>query len=353
MIYPRFFRRSLRCVVWAVLCCGAVSFSIPIQSDTLPSRLGNDEFWSLIGSLSEAEGYFRSDNLVSNETGFQKAVEELLNRGATGGAYLGVGPEQNFSYIAALKPRIAFIPDIRRGNLRLHLMYKALFELSEDRAGFLSRLFSRKRPGNVNAESTIRQLIAAFHDAELETEAGYSANLNAILDILVEDRGFLLSREDVAGIGSMYRSFYSYGLEITYSSSQSKGPYGNPTFADLMTGGNESGEGSYLSSEEAFASVKDLEERNLVVPVIADFAGPNSIRAIGKYLREHNAAVSVFYVSNVERYLDDVWGDFCKNVAALPLNEKSTFVRWTGNFKGGGHSFGSILEEIKPGLLPP
>ena len=55
-------------------------------------------------------------------------------------------PEQNFTYIAALKPKMAFIIDIRRGNLQLHLMYKALFELSSDRADFIFRLFSRKRP---------------------------------------------------------------------------------------------------------------------------------------------------------------------------------------------------------------
>ena len=59
------------------------------------------------------------------------------------GVYLGVGPEQNFTYIAAIRPRIAFITDIRRGNLHLHLMYKALFELSANRADFVARLFNR------------------------------------------------------------------------------------------------------------------------------------------------------------------------------------------------------------------
>ena len=56
---------------------------------------------------------------------------------------MGVGPEQNFSYIAALKPSMAFIVDIRHGNLDVHLMYKALFEMSDNRAEFVSRLFSR------------------------------------------------------------------------------------------------------------------------------------------------------------------------------------------------------------------
>ena len=63
-----------------------------------------------------------------------------------GGVYLGVAPDQNFTYIVATAPRLAFIVDIRRGNLLQHLMYKAIFELSVDRAEFVSRLFSKRRP---------------------------------------------------------------------------------------------------------------------------------------------------------------------------------------------------------------
>ena len=53
-----------------------------------------------------------------------------------GGVYLGVGPDQNFTYILALQPKIAFIIDIRRQNMLQHLMYKALIEISKDRADF-------------------------------------------------------------------------------------------------------------------------------------------------------------------------------------------------------------------------
>ena len=67
----------------------------------------------------------------------------------SGGVYIGVGPEQNFSYIARLRPAMAFIIDIRRENLNLHLFYKALFEVSSDRADFVSRLFSRPRPTGI------------------------------------------------------------------------------------------------------------------------------------------------------------------------------------------------------------
>ena len=63
----------------------------------LPSRLSDREFWQLAADSSEPNGYFRSDNLTSNELGFQKMIPELVGRTEPGGVYLGVGPEQNFT----------------------------------------------------------------------------------------------------------------------------------------------------------------------------------------------------------------------------------------------------------------
>jgi len=115
-------------------------------SDTLPSQLSDREFWSIIKNFSEAGGYFRSDNFLSNESGYQSVIPLLRKTVQTGGVYVGVGPEQNFTYIVALEPKMAFVVDIRRQNMLEHLLYKALMELSADRAEFLSRLFCRPQP---------------------------------------------------------------------------------------------------------------------------------------------------------------------------------------------------------------
>src|SRR5262245_3287530 len=104
-------------------------------ADTLPQRLTDAEFWKLSEDFSEPNGYFRSDNLLSNELTYPWIMADLLKRSGQGGVYLGVGPEQNFNYIALLKPKMVFITDIRRGNLHTQLMYKALFELSTDQIG--------------------------------------------------------------------------------------------------------------------------------------------------------------------------------------------------------------------------
>ena len=135
----------------------------------LPARLSGSEFFKLSAELSEAGGYFRSDNLVSNEQFMQRVIPELTRTVKAGGAYLGVGPEQNFTYIAAIRPAMAFIIDIRRGNPQLHLMYKALFELSSDRADFVSRLFSLKRPAGLTRKSTVEEIFSAYRDSRLQS----------------------------------------------------------------------------------------------------------------------------------------------------------------------------------------
>src|SRR6478672_4419868 len=132
----------------------STSVEAQVNAGPLPAKLTNQQFWALSAALSEPGGYFRSENLVSNEHTFQYVVPALEHR-VRGGVYLGVAPDQNFTYIAAVKPRMAFIVDIRRGNLLEHLMYKAVIELSADRAEFLSRLFARKRPANVGPKSSV------------------------------------------------------------------------------------------------------------------------------------------------------------------------------------------------------
>ena len=300
----------------------------------LPSRLTDQEFWGLIEDFSEPNGFFRSDNLVSNEDTFQFVIPELLKTTRPGGAYLGVGPDQNFTYIVALQPRIAFITDIRRGNLHEHLMYKALLEQSADRADFLSRLFSRKRPDGLSAASSVDQLFAAYARVEA-SEPLYQQNLKAMLAKLSAARGAPLSDDDVAGITYVYASFFSSGPSLSYNNS-GNGPadYGRPplypSYRDLQVANDNQGQQrAYLATEENFRVLKALEANNLIVPIVGNFAGPKALRAVGAYLRNHGATVTAFYASNVEQYLfqDGIWGDFSGNLASLPLDDTSTLIR--------------------------
>ena len=134
----------------------------PARAGSLPARFSDTEFWQLVDRFSEPDGYFDSDNLISNEDGFQAVVPQLISTVRPGGVYLGVGPDQNFTYILATRAKAAFITDVRRGNLRVHLLYKALFELSPDRADFLAHLFGRRRPPGLGVGSAASELLTAY-----------------------------------------------------------------------------------------------------------------------------------------------------------------------------------------------
>src|SRR3989440_11345050 len=174
---------------WFVVAGLALAVGLTVAVAALPARLADQEFWRLVSESSEPDGSFRSDNLLSNELGFQFVVPELARTAKPGRVYMGVGPEQNFTYIVATKPSMAFIVDIRRGNLDLQLMYKALFELSADRADFVSRLFSRPQPDGLGADSTALQIFGAYSKVPA-SEALYKENLKAIQDHLVQKHAF-------------------------------------------------------------------------------------------------------------------------------------------------------------------
>jgi hypothetical protein len=312
----------------------------------LPTQLSDEEFWKLSQDYSEPGGTFHSENYVSNEGRFQLILPELVRRARQGGLYVGVGPEQNFTYIAALHPRMAFIVDIRRGNLQEHLLYKALFEMSANRAGFLSRLFSREEPADLAATAKPEQLFAAL-DAARPTDARYRANLAAVYDWLTKSPHHLpLSAEDKAGIDTIYRTgFFADGPELNYQLTGQGRNSQHPTYAELMSTDDGTGQQrSYLATEDNFRVLKDLETKNLLVPVVGDFGGARALRAVSAYARDKGAIVSAFYLSNVEQYLrqDGKWNAFCATIATMPLDARSTFIRSSAGrgFGGGGGGLG-------------
>ena len=333
-----------------VFLAGSIGF-ITTAAPPVPTQLTDEQFWQLSNSSSEPDGEFRSDNLLSNELGFQQVIPDLLKTAQPGRVYMGVGPEQNFTYIAALKPSMAFIVDIRHGNLDVHLMYKALFEMSANRAEFVSRLFSRKQPAGLSAKSTAMELFDAYLRVEPSKEL-YEANLKAVIDHLKTKHGFPLSDGDLDGIEWAMSNYSRFGPSIGYNSSDTsnappivganqfngrRGGGNFVTYADLMMATDNAGlERGYLANEENFMVLKNLETKNLLVPVVGDFGGSKAIRAVGKYLKDNGAMVSAFYLSNVENYLlmDGKIEAFMSNVAALPIDNSSRFIA-TGNGGGG------------------
>lgn len=313
----------------AVVAIGA-STAVRVAPAALPDRLSDAEFWRIVQDFSEPNGFFRSDNLVSNEDSFQVLIPDLVAKVKPGGVYLGVGPDQNFTYITAVRPRLAFITDVRRGNLDVHLMYKALIELSADRAEFLSRLFSRARPEGLTAEASARQLFAAFGDVA-PSRALFDETFRAVVTRLRSQHGFAVESDDIEGIDYVLSSFYAVGPFLSYSSNGFPGRGGRyPSFQDLQVATDAAGVAhGYLSSEDRYRWLRTMEQNNLIVPVVGNFAGPKALRAVGAWVRERGGTVTTFYASNVEQYLfqDGIWGEFAGNLATLPVDETSAFIR--------------------------
>ena len=347
----------------SLICFAALLFIVSSYSwgaATVPERLSDEAFWKLSERASESDGVFSSENFVSNELKYGDVIRELVKSSRPGGVYLGVGPEQNFSYVAALHPRIAFIVDIRRQNLIEHLMYKALFELSRNRADFLSRLFSRKLSG-LPKDVKVENLLSASLSASADKEA-FQRNLQEIRKTLSSKHAFPLTESDLMMLEKIYRAFFTSGPRITYrtglASSGDSASSANPNYGDLITAADsESRNWSYLGSDGAYQTVRDMELRNLIVPVVGDFAGPKAIRSIGEYLRECGTVVSTFYTSNVETYLfistttgftptpNGGWRRYFENLSTLPMNDSSVLVRFQGA-AGPGLVY-SIQDDIK------
>jgi hypothetical protein len=314
--------------LWLVRMTKALILSLLIAATAaaqLPDSLADDVYWALIRSLSEPDGQF-PPQYMSNEDSLQFVMPELARRAAKGGVYIGVGSEQNFTYMAALEPSLAFIVDIRRDNLRQVLLYKALFELSADRASFLARLFSLPVADDFDRNAGAKALFDAHAGRAAEAEA-FDSTRSDILANLTGTHGFALGAEDAAGIVRILEVLRDTGPEQLIGF----GDLTNPSFARLMAATDLEGKAwGFLESEANYRVNRELQLKNLVVPVVGDFAGDTALAGIGRFLSEHDALVGVFYVSNVERYLweqGEHGRNFYRNLAQLPYDDSSLIVR--------------------------
>src|SRR5687768_4887798 len=157
--------------------------------------------------LSEPAGYFPSDNVVSNETSYLHVLDAMRRLGVKGGAYIGVGPDQNFSYIAAIKPEVAFMFDIRRDAMIEHQLFKAVFAMSRTRLEYLCVLMAKPVPANVAAwkDSSINSLVTFIDTTRASVEFAKTSELE------IEERarkfGIPLADNDIAVL-ALYRAAF-------------------------------------------------------------------------------------------------------------------------------------------------
>ncbi|MCA9585867.1 MAG: hypothetical protein KC657_10965 [Myxococcales bacterium] len=289
--------------------------------------VADEDVGPLLARLSEDPGRFPSDNYVTNETTLLDVAPELRDPRRRDRAYVGVGPDQSFSYLAMLDPRVAYIVDIRRGNTLEHMFFRACFEAGETRSGFLSALLSR-RPRAVDAATVddIGDLLTAFDDKK--PDPALRAESLSRTRALMGRLRFVRRDGDDEELGRIVDAFATRGLSIAYAMQGSHRRY--PTLAENFAARDVTGErATFLATEESYRRVRGLVLGNRVLPVVGDFGSPRALRAVAADMRERGVLLGAFYTSNVEQYLFDArkHGTFVDNVRAMPRDELSLIVR--------------------------
>jgi hypothetical protein len=310
----------------------------------------------LIRELSEPGGYFDTDNLISNETSYLQVADQLEDEGPRGGVYLGVGPDQNFSYVARLRPDWAFILDIRRDNMLQHLYLDALLARSPDPYRFLCGLLSR--PCGDLPPATGRGIAATI--AALERVPPRESELHRNLDrsrVYIESvLEVPLDARDRRALRGMATAFFDEQLGLRFRSHGRRPLSHHPTLRSLLLARSPSGRfGCFLDTQRDYDTVRELALRGRIVPVVGDFAGRKALRAVGEHARRLGLPIRAFYVSNVEFYLlrDGTFPAFVENVRALPLSGNGIFIRAYFDYgrrhpaRLPGHRSTTVIQSIR------
>ena len=293
--------------------------------------LADQEFERLSLQLSEEPGYFDTDNLISNETSYQQVLPRLKEITRTGQVYLGVGPDQNFTYIVQVRPATAIIIDLRRDNLLQHLYFKQVIEASEDRWQYLTLLFGRESPQGFRPDPSadVTGLVQHFRNLSPDHDF-FEQNFLKAWSSIRKRFPHLTREEDRDTFHAIAAAFFRENLQLKFRSYGRRPRSHYPTYEQLMTQTDGSGKmRNYLNSESDFQFLREMQVENRIVPVIGDLAGQKAMRNVGEYLKKQGTMVSAFYVSNVEFYLfgDGKFPLFFENLKNLPVDENSVLIR--------------------------
>jgi hypothetical protein len=281
-----------------------------------PSR--DRRFDQIVRALSEPNAGPGADNLMTNEDSFTRIVDTIDRKVTPGETYIGVGPDQNFTYIAHARPMLAFIVDYRRRNLLLHLYHQALFALSKDRAAYLSRLTARRPDPMPGEDATAEALVSAYKqvpmnrallDATTDEVARTLQPLNLVEDAEWADLATIGAKLAGPGMNARFLALPAY-----------------PTLARLIVSGDH-----MLASEPLYRQMRARQLTQRIIPVVGDLAGAAAMPTLAAWLRAHGLQVAMIYLSDVEFFLlrDGKFAPFLENLQRIPWAEGAMLARST------------------------
>jgi hypothetical protein len=275
----------------------------------------------VVADLSEPESGRPADNLVTNEDSFARVAGDLGRLAPRGSIYLGVGPDQNLTYMAHARPRLAFVLDFRRRNALLHLAHKALLALAPDRASYLTRLTAR-RPARLPDDPSANDLVAAFSRGEMD-RIRLDSTIAEVAEYL-RPLGVVAATEWTE-LATIQAKLAGPGLDARFLALPMY-----PTFARLIRSRDRLGHPAhFLAREEWYRAVRDAQLGDRILPLVGDFAGPRALPAFGTWLRRRGFAVGVFYASDVEFFLlrSGRFSDYVGHLSTLPWAEEAVLIR--------------------------
>ena len=271
-------------------------------------HLRGDSFDDTVRALSAAEtGPAGADNFLTNEDSFPRICGRIA-REVPPGVYLGVGPDQNLTYLAHARPSRAFVVDFRRKNMLVHLLHKALFTLSDDRAGYLSRLTARGL--DARADDLIASADAARFDRSRLVKV--VAEVRATVEPLA-----LLGPADWPLLATIQARLAGPGLSARFLALPMY-----PTLGRLIrTPDAEGRPAHFLATEALYREVRDLQRAGRVAPIVGDYGAAGGLDRLGEWLRNRGELVAFIYISDVEDFSirNGRFDTYIRNLQSLPL----------------------------------
>lgn len=226
-----------------------------IPTDPAPSKLVEDRHY-----------------LVSNEVYPERFREALAD---LGGAFVGVGPEQNYFYAGWAKPELLILIDFDDVVVALHGVYQAFFRAAADSGSFVALWGDDQEPA--------RQAMRAAAD----------------------------------GPGELARLEHAYGLARSFVRARLEQARKRYTVLGLPT---------FLTDATQYQDLVALVAAGRVRTLRGDLTGKRTMNGIAAALRKLGLPARAIYLSNSEQYFD-YDGGARANLMAQPVDERSLVLR--------------------------
>ena len=213
---------------------------------------------------------------ISNELNQQLWHEHLEG---LGGAYLGVGTDQNYMLAGWAKSDLIVIVDFDIYIIDLHRVYALFFEEAETYEDFLQR---------------------------------WSPESEEAMLALIDER--YSERDDYERV----RKAYKVARQLVWA-----------RLRNVKKAYDKRGIATFVSDQEQYEHIRTLSRNGRIFAVRGDFTADETMVAVRKAMEDSGFEFSVIYLSNVEQYIDYT-PEVRRNLGQLPVADDGVVVRTLG-----------------------